>query len=184
MEIPDACIDLDVSIARGLDYYTGTVFETFLTDLPEIGSVCSGGRYNDLASLYTKTVLPGIGASLGLDRLLAAMQKLGMLEERAATSDVLLTFFAKDRSADYVALAHRLRREGLAVELYPEPKKLGKQLEYADRRGHPLAIIVGDDEWERQVAQVKVLATKESFELRLTELADGLKARLLGETST
>lgn len=177
-EIPATNLTVDTSIARGLDYYTGTVFETFLGDLPEIGSVCSGGRYDDLASLYTKTRLPGIGASLGLDRLLAAMEKLGLLEERTATADVLVAFFAKDRGPDYVALAARLRRAGLSVELYPEPKKLGKQLEYADRRGHPLAVIVGDNEWESQTAQIKVLATKESVEVGFDALADALRARL------
>jgi histidyl-tRNA synthetase len=177
-DVPDANIDLDPSIARGLDYYTGTVFETFLGDLPEIGSVCSGGRYDDLASLYTKTRLPGIGASLGLDRLLAAMDKLSMLGGRAATGDVLVVFFQKTRGPDYIALAHRLRRSGLSVELYPDPKKLAKQLEYADRRGHPLCVIVGENEWESRVAQVKVMATKETLEVPFDDLAATLRTRL------
>ena len=174
--VADKNVQVDVSIARGLDYYTGTVFETFLDDLPEIGSVCSGGRYDDLASVYTKTRLPGIGASLGLDRLLAALEQLGMVEKTSATADVLVTFFSKNRGADYVALASTLRASGLAVELYPEPKKLGKQLEYADRRGHRFAVIVGDEEWKQGVAQVKVLATKESLEVGLGELGERLRA--------
>ena len=104
---------IDPSIARGLDYYTGMVYETFLDDLPEIGSCCSGGRYDNLASVYTSQVLPGVGASLGVDRLLAAMQQLGSLEERAATADVLVTLFDPEHKRDAVGLAADLRRHGV-----------------------------------------------------------------------
>src|SRR5207237_6393180 len=106
--IPDERLQIDVSIARGLDYYTGTVYETFLTDLPKIGSVCSGGRYNNLAGLYTKQPLPGVGASLGLDRLLAAMEELNLLPKSATPAPVLLVQFSPDRLADYAAMARRL----------------------------------------------------------------------------
>lgn len=153
---------IDPSIARGLDYYTGTVYETFLDELPEIGSVCSGGRYDDLASLYTKQRLPGIGASLGLDRLLAALEELGRLRTSRTSAPVFLAWFVRERLADYERLARDLRAAGIGVELYPEPRKLGKQLEYAAKRGFPLAVIVGEDEWERQEAQLKDLATGES----------------------
>ncbi|MGK0216925.1 MAG: histidyl-tRNA synthetase, partial [Planctomycetota bacterium] len=146
--IPEERVALDLSIARGLDYYTGVIFETFLGDLPGIGSCCSGGRYDDLASVYTKEVLPGVGASLGVDRLLAAMEELGLVEGRSASAPVLLTYFDKARGQDYVTLAAKLRAQGLGVELYPDAKKLGAQLKYADRRGHSLAIIVGEDEWQ------------------------------------
>ncbi|MFT7680010.1 MAG: histidyl-tRNA synthetase, partial [Planctomycetota bacterium] len=138
--IPEERVALDLSIARGLDYYTGVIFETFLGDLPGIGSCCSGGRYDDLASVYTKEVLPGVGASLGVDRLLAAMEELGLVEGRSASAPVLLTYFDKARGQDYVTLAAKLRAQGLGVELYPDAKKLGAQLKYADRRGHSLAI--------------------------------------------
>ena len=176
--VPAERIKVDLSIARGLDYYTGVIFETFLDDLSGIGSCCSGGRYDDLASVYTKEVLPGVGASLGVDRLLAAMEEMQMVEGRAASAPILLTFFDKARAADYVALAARLRGEGLGVELYPDPKKLGQQLKYADRRGHSLAVIVGEDEWQAGQAQVKHLGTGEKHEVSLDELAQTC-ARLL-----
>jgi histidyl-tRNA synthetase len=163
-------VRLDPSIARGLDYYTGAVFETFLDDLPAIGSVCSGGRYDDLAGLFTKERLPGIGASLGVDRLLAALEELGQIDVRATTASIFVPFFAADRLGDYLRLAGDLRRAGLAVELYPEPKKLGQQLKYADRRGFETAVIVGDAEWEKGVCQIKDLRAGTSREVPLAEL--------------
>ena len=141
-------IKLDVSIARGLDYYTGTVFETFLDALPGIGSVCSGGRYDNLAGLYTKQELPGIGASLGLDRLLAAMEELDMIEKVSTPAPVFIPYFDKNRLHDYIKLAAALRAAGLGVEIFPEPKKLGQQLKYADRRGFRVALVAGDNEFE------------------------------------
>ncbi|MCP3920560.1 MAG: histidine--tRNA ligase [bacterium] len=169
--VPEGRVRLDVSIARGLDYYTGTVYETFLDDLPGIGSCCSGGRYDDLASLYTKERLPGVGASLGLDRVLAAMEELGMLGSTTTTAAVFIPYFDKDRGADYLRLATELRKAGLAVELYPEPRKLGAQLKYADRRGHRLAVIVGGDEFAQGTCQLKDLARKTSEELAQADLA-------------
>ena len=169
--VPESRVVLDVSIARGLGYYTGTVFETFLTDLPGIGSVCSGGRYDDLASLYTKQRLPGIGGSLGVDRLLAAMEELGQIDERAASADVFVPLFSKEHTGGYLGLAEELRRSGLSVELYPESRKLGAQMKYADRRGHRLAIIIGGDEWDAGTAQIKHLDTGESIEVAQRDLA-------------
>ncbi len=157
--IPQQRVVLDVSIARGLDYYTGTVFETFLDTLPEIGSICSGGRYDDLAELYTKRKLPGVGASLGLDRLLAAMEELGMVEKVATSAEVFIPYFDPDRLHDYLKLAAAIRAAGIDVELFPEPKKLGQQLKYADRRGHRIALIAGPDEFNTATCQVKNLAT-------------------------
>jgi histidyl-tRNA synthetase len=168
--IPEERIRVDVSIARGLAYYTGTVYETFLADLPGIGSVCSGGRYDDLASLYTKQRLPGIGGSLGVDRLIAAMEELGMVDESAAAADVFVALFVPERVGDYLGLAAELRAAGLSVELYPEARKLGAQMKYADRRGHRLAVIIGEDEWDSQTAQVKMLATGRSTEVPLSQL--------------
>lgn len=170
--VPESRIRVDVSIARGLAYYTGTVFETFLTDLPGIGSVCSGGRYDDLASLYTKQRLPGIGGSLGVDRLVAAMEELGKVDESAAAAAVFIPLFVADRATDYLELATRLRAAGLTVELYPEARKLGAQMKYADRRGHRLAIVIGDNEWEAGTAQVKVMDTATSQEIRLDDIVE------------
>ena len=168
--VPAERLQLDVAIARGLDYYTGTIFETFLHKLPGIGSVCSGGRYDNLAALYTKEQLPGIGASLGLDRLLAAMEELGLLEKVGTPAPVFLPYFSEGRLHDYLRLASRIRAAGIGVEFYPECKRLGQQLKYADRRGFRLAIVAGDDEWAADQCQVKDLRSGES---RTVSLGDG-----------
>lgn len=155
--VPDERLKLDVSIARGLDYYTGTIYETFLDQLPGIGSVCSGGRYDNLAGLYTHQELPGIGASLGLDRLLDAMSELGLTERVSTPADVFIPYFVENKLHDYLRLAATLRRAGVSVELYPEPKRLGQQLKYADRRGARIALILGEDELAAGQCQVKNL---------------------------
>ena len=157
--VPDDRVRLDVSIARGLDYYTGTVFETFLGAMPGIGSVCSGGRYDNLAGLYTKQELPGVGASLGLDRLLAAMEELGMVEKVATPAPVLIPYFDRDRLHDYLKLAAALRAAGIGAEVFPEPKKLGQQLKYADRRGFRVALIAGENEFSSGTCRIKDLQT-------------------------
>lgn len=171
-------LKLDVAIARGLDYYTGTVFETFLDALPTIGSVCSGGRYDNLAELYTTQKLPGIGASLGLDRLLAGMEELGMLPKAATPAEIFIPYFDSTRLADYLRLAARLRAAGFGVEFYPEPKKLGQQLKYADRRGFRVALVAGENEFAGGTIQLKNLATAESQTIPLTADASELIAAL------
>ena len=165
---------LDLSIARGLDYYTGSVFETFLDALPDIGSVCSGGRYDNLAAMFTSRELPGVGASLGLDRLLAAMEELGMVEKVSTPAPVFIPFFDKDRLHDYLRLAAALRAAGVGVELFPDPKRLGQQLKYADRRGFRVALIAGGDEFAAGVCQVKNLRTGEKQDMPLTADAAGV----------
>lgn len=175
-------LEIDVSIARGLDYYTGTIVETFLTDLPSFGSICSGGRYDNLAQLYTKQQLPGIGASLGLDRLLAAMQQLDLIPNTKTTAEVMIVQFDKSKLSEYLKLAADLRSQGIAIELYPESKKLNQQFKYADRRGARAVIIAGTDELASGVVQVKWLADGTQTELPLAEnsneIAEWLKTRL------
>jgi histidyl-tRNA synthetase len=162
--VPKERFAIDVSIARGLDYYTGVIFETTLVDLPDIGSVCSGGRYDNLADLFTKQHLPGIGASLGLDRLLAALEKLGRVPAQSAPADVFIALFDADRIRDYFELAALVRRSGFSCEVYPEAKKLGAQLKYADQRGFPVALIAGSRELDAGMVQVKDLRNKTSTE--------------------
>ncbi len=157
-----ARVKIAPSIARGLDYYTGLVFETFLDQLPGIGSVCSGGRYDNLAGLYTKQLLPGIGASLGLDRLLAAFEELGVSDKVGASAEVFLPFFDATRLHCYLRIAAQLRAAGLGVEFYPEPRKIGDQLKYADRRGFRVALVVGGNEFAAGQAQLKNLANRTS----------------------
>ncbi len=159
--IPTERVELDVSIARGLNYYTGTIYETFLNDLPGIGSVCSGGRYDNLASLFTSQALPGVGASLGLDRLLAAMDELELLPSQSTTAVVLVTCFDRNHQADYLRIARQLRAAGLPTEVFPDAKNLGKQLGYASNKGFRVALIAGDNEFESGSWQIKDLAKGE-----------------------
>jgi histidyl-tRNA synthetase len=173
-----ATFSLDPSITRGLDYYTGIVFESFLSDLPDIGSVCSGGRYNDLASLYTRQRLPGVGASIGLDRLIAAMEELRITGGPSAPTSVLVLFLEEALLGTYHRVAAWLRSAGFAAEVYPEKKKLAHQFSYAEKRGIALAVVIGEAEAAAGTATLKDLRTRESFEglnpTRLSEKASEL----------
>ncbi len=175
--IPEKRYTIDVSIARGLDYYTGTIFESFLDEFPQLGSVCSGGRYDNLAELYTKQKLPGIGASLGLDRLFAGLEQLNMLEKTYSTVEVFIPYFDATLGSKYFSIAAELRRRGIGVELYPEPKKLGQQLKYADKKGFKYALVVGSEEAERGVANLKDLRSGGQQEVSLD--ADALVDAIL-----
>lgn len=166
--IPEGRVQFDSSITRGLDYYTGVVIETQLDELSSIGSVASGGRYDNLAATFTKERLPGVGASLGLDRLLAALEELGRLPKSRTPAPVLLCMFDAARRNDYLKLAAQLRAVGLGVEVYPEAKKLGKQLQYADRQGFAVALILGESEFAAGQCQVKNLATSDSATVAYT----------------
>ncbi|MBS0205716.1 MAG: histidine--tRNA ligase [Planctomycetes bacterium] len=177
--IPSERLALDVSIARGLDYYTGTIYETFLTDLPTIGSICSGGRYDNLAGLYTRERLPGVGASLGLDRLLGAMEVLNLLGPVTTPAPVLVTQFDAERLGEYMRIARTLRASGINVEVYPDAKKLGKQLQYADRKGFRLALIAGSDEFGKGVWQVKNLSSGEATLVAETDLVTAIQSQLV-----
>jgi histidyl-tRNA synthetase len=163
---------LDLSIARGLDYYTGTIYETFLVgtytdekgataDLAGFGSVCSGGRYDNLAGMYTKQCLPGVGASLGLDRLLAVLETLNLLPKVSTPAPVLVVQFDSGHLADYQQIARALRAGGIGTEVYPEARKVGVQLKYAEGRGFRVVLLAGEDEFKQGVWQVKDLANPE-----------------------
>jgi histidyl-tRNA synthetase len=164
-ECPSSRLNIDISIARGLDYYTGTVFETILSDLPNIGSVCSGGRYDNLAELYTRQHLPGVGASLGLDRLMAAMEELHMIDKVATTAKIFVVQFDSAALSKYIKLTGRLRKSGIACELSSDAKGVGKQLKYADRKGFRCAIIGGPDEFDKNTWQIKDLISGQSNEI-------------------
>lgn len=153
----------DPSITRGLDYYTGMVFETFLNELPSIGSVCSGGRYNDLASLYTRQDLPGVGGSIGLDRLLAALDEIGATSSSESAADVLIFCLDEELTGYYHKLATELRREELSCEVYPEPRKISAQFSFAEKKGIPVALICGADERDSGVINGKNLVNRKSF---------------------
>jgi histidyl-tRNA synthetase len=158
-------LELDPAITRGLDYYTGVVFETSLDAMPEIGSVCSGGRYDELASLYTTKKLPGVGSSIGLDRLLAALDALGTLKRRSGYTQVLVLFIEEALSPSYHGIARALRAAGIACEVYPEKRKLAQQFSYAERKGIALAILLGADEAAAGTVQLRDLRSRESQSL-------------------
>jgi histidyl-tRNA synthetase len=169
---------LDLSIARGLDYYTGTVYETSLDEHPGLGSICSGGRYDDLASLYTSSRLPGVGISIGLTRLFAQLQQVGLLRDARSTVSVLVTLLDEAGLTNNLALATRLREAGINTEAIFEPGKLGAQLKYADRAGIALAVICGEDERARGTAVLRDLGTKSQEEVEPEGLVDAVKRRL------
>ncbi len=156
--VPEANFAVDLTIARGLDYYTGTVYETTLLDHPEIGSVCSGGRYDNLAGYYTDRPLPGVGISIGLTRLFYVLDEQGLLnpEMNSAPADALVIPMTEDRGAA-IALAQQLRGQGVRVQVYGEQKKFKQKMSYADKLGVPYAILLGEDEIAQGKCSVKDL---------------------------
>ncbi len=174
-----AQFSLDPSITRGLDYYTGVVFETFLSDLPTIGSVCSGGRYNDLASLYTHQRLPGVGASIGIDRLMAAIEELGLASSTTSAPSLLVACLEERLLGSYHRLAEAFREAGIAAEVYPEQKKLAVQFTYAEKRGIPLALVMGEKEESEGVVGLKDLRSRQSYDGLTLENATGKAKELL-----
>ncbi len=159
--VPDTAFQIDLRIARGLGYYTGTVYETRLLAHPELGSICSGGRYDDLASYFTNERLPGVGISIGLSRLVIALIDAGVLKTGASTpARVLVTVLDPARMTDYLAMAASLREHGIAAEVFVEQKtRLGDQLKYAARKGIPFALIAGESEFDAGLVKVKDLSS-------------------------
>lgn len=176
--IPAERIDLDVSIARGLDYYTGTIYETFLTDDPGIGSVCSGGRYDNLAALFTNQKLPGVGASLGVDRLLAALENMGKTDAISTPAPVLVVFFDQQYLGEYLRIGRLLRAAGINAEVFPDARAVGKQLRYADRKGFRLAVIAGADEFQSKQWKIKDLKSGAQTAIAEAALADEVRKLL------
>ncbi|MFH1254236.1 MAG: histidine--tRNA ligase [bacterium] len=168
--VPTTNFVLDLTIARGLDYYTGTVYETRLNEFPEVGSVCSGGRYDDLASHYTKQKLPGVGISIGLTRLFDQLYKKGVLKTGASSPTRVLILPMMDDLAPSLALATQLRNGGVATEVSFVEGKMKKRLGYADKLGIPYAIFIGENEIAKGLYTLKDLQTGEQVELSAEEL--------------
>jgi histidyl-tRNA synthetase len=158
LDIPEEYVALDLSIARGLDYYTGPVFEAVLLDAPDFGSVFGGGRYDGLVERFLGKKIPAVGASIGVDRLFAAMQSLKLLDLSPATAQVLVTVMEAGRLTEYQKLTRELRTAGINTEIYlGEEKTLGKQLQYANRQQIPIAVIMGSDEFSKGEVTIKNL---------------------------
>ena len=180
--VPEKNFAVDLTIARGLDYYTGTVYETTMLDHPEIGSVCSGGRYDNLAEYYTDKQLPGVGISIGLTRLFYVLQEQGMLNEalNSAHADALILPMTGDLGPA-AALATQLRQAGVRTQLYTEQKKFKQKMTYADRIGVPYVLFLGDDEIAQGTVSVKDMATGEQVALLAAEAAEYLQKGLAGQ---
>ncbi len=177
--VPAENFAVDLTIARGLDYYTGTVYETTLLDHPEIGSVCSGGRYDNLAEFYTDKQLPGVGISIGLTRLFYVLGEQGMLnpELPTAPADVLILPMTEDLSPA-ISLATALRENGIRTQLHCEDKKFKQKISYADKLHIPYVIFLGEDEINAGVVACKDLTTGEQTKLEPQETIDRIKAGL------
>jgi histidyl-tRNA synthetase len=177
--VPRERIAIDLGLARGLDYYTGIVFETTINGWEKFGSVASGGRYDNLASLFTPRRLPGVGASIGLDRLVALLEEAGKLSSRGTLAEVLVANFSGTCPSVPFSMAARLRASGIAVELYPDPISIGKQMGYGSTRGHKLAVIVGPEEESRQVFNLRNLASRQEDKgLAWSVLEDSVQSAL------
>ena len=177
--VPEENFAVDLTIARGLDYYTGTVYETTLLDHPEIGSVCSGGRYDNLAEYYTDRQLPGVGISIGLTRLFYVLGEQGMLNPDLPTApaDVLVLPMTEDL-APAISLSTRLRGAGVRTQLYTEQKKFKAKMNYADKIGVPYVIFLGDDEIAAGVVACKDMKTGEQTKLPFAETLDLIRSGL------
>ena len=177
--VPEKNFAVDLTIARGLDYYTGTVYETTLLDHPEIGSVCSGGRYDNLAGYYIDKALPGVGISIGLTRLFYVLDEQGLINPAlsCAPADVLVLPMTAD-PAPAIAMAEVVRSEGLRVQFYGEQKKFKQKMAYANKLGVPFVLLLGEDEISEGKCSVKNMLTGEQVKLEPQKAARYVKAAL------
>src|SRR5699024_5654903 len=166
---------IDLTIARGLDYYTGTVYETFLNDHPDIGSVCSGGRYDDLASHYTKQKLPGVGISIGLTRLFYQLREANIIETRDNSLTKALVIPMKGQMEKGVELVNKLREEDIYSQVHVESGRMGKKFGYADKLNIPYVIIIGEEEVENNTYSLRDMKTGEQENISLDKLINCLK---------
>ncbi|CDE96946.1 histidine--tRNA ligase [Clostridium sp. CAG:567] len=165
--VPDTHFKIDLTIARGLDYYTGTVYETFLNDYKEIGSVCSGGRYENLAGYYTDQKLPGVGISIGLTRLFYKLNELQLIKsDKYSMSDILIIPMLEDMTVA-IQLASNLRKEGINTEVYLNDKKLKAKFKYADKLKIPYVVVIGEDEINTNTVKVKNMNTGDETSVEL-----------------
>ena len=183
MEINLSRAEIDLTIVRGLGYYTGPVFETILLDLPEFGSVFAGGRYDNLVDRFSGRSVPAVGASVGIDRLLAALIQLKKIELKESTSEVLVTVMDRERLSDYLRILRQLRNAGIPSEIFAgDTKNLTKQIKYGDKVGIPFAVIAGSEEFEAGTLTVKNLAAGKQKAMETTDREEWLKADEIQET--
>lgn len=173
--VPDEAFEIDLSIARGLDYYTGTVYETFLNDYKSIGSICSGGRYNDLAGYYTDKQLPGVGMSIGLTRLFFILNDIGLIKtDKKSISDVLVISMVDDLSKS-IEVANDLRNAGINTEIYFDNRKIKAKFKYADRLNIPYVIVIGEDEIKSGLLTIKDMQEGTQEQMKIEDIIEKLK---------
>lgn len=172
--VPEENACLNLAIARGLDYYTGTVYETILQDHPSLGSVCSGGRYENLAGHYTKSKLPGVGISIGASRLFYALQQANLIDCTQTVSNAMIAQMDDAYQNDCLKLATTLREAGLNIEIYPEKVKLKKQLSYANKANIPYVLMIGESEFEAESVTVKNLQEGTQELVKISQVVDYL----------
>ena len=169
--IPESNFKVDLTIARGLDYYTGTVYETFLNEYRELGSVCSGGRYENLAEHYTDKKLPGVGISIGLTRLFYKLNEMNLINaDKKSVSDVLIIPMLEDLSIP-IEIANNLRINGINTEIFLNDKKLKAKMKYADKLEIPYVIVVGEDEVKSDVVKIKNMKTGNETECQIHNIS-------------
>lgn len=184
MNVPESRFRIDLKIARGLDYYTGTVYETALNDYPEIGSVCSGGRYDDLAGTYTNTSLPGVGISIGLTRLFYKLQEAGIIEaKRQSPADIVVLPLTENEIPYGFEISERLRRAGFSVIHHTEPNAAKHKFRYADRMGFTHALVIGENEVSHDSVTVKNMLTGETVTVSSSEISDYMHGETVVENS-
>jgi histidyl-tRNA synthetase len=177
--VPTEYYNIDLSIIRGLDYYTGTIYETTLKANPSLGSICSGGRYDNLTKNFTKEEFPGVGISIGLTRLIPQLIKTGVLKVPSQTvAPVLITTIQKDKMSEYLKLAQKVRESGIKCDIYLEDRKFPTQLKYANKKGFRYVVIIGEDEFENQTCIVRDMVSGEQSTLRIEGLVEFLEERL------
>ncbi len=176
--VKEGFLSFDATLARGLDYYTGPIFETVLPDHPHIGSLSGGGRYDGLVSTFSKERVPATGTTIGLDRIQTALTQLGKFEGASSTTQVLITRFDADGMAYCLGLAAELRKAGLRVEVWYDDDRMKKQFTYADKQGIPLVVIAGPDERNRNALSVKLLKTAEQQEVARDQATATIKSLL------
>jgi histidyl-tRNA synthetase len=182
--VPDSAFAFDLGVVRGLDYYTGTIYETSLAAAPELGSICSGGRYDDLASYFTATRLPGVGISIGLTRLFTKLKEANLLRPLPRTpAEVLVTTMDQQFLDKYLKMASALRAAGVNTEVYLESAKVGNQLAYADRKGFRLALIAGETEFGTDTVQIKDLSSKQQHTIATDRFVEAVKELLMTRKS-
>ena len=171
---------IDPAIARGLSYYTGLVYETFLDDLPQVGSVMSGGRYDDLVGMFSGKELPAIGISLGIDRLFYALSEMGLIETSSQPAEVLVVLFSEESAPASFSAASGLRHEGINTMVYPKAAKVKKQLQFAQKSGIPYVVVIGDEELKKGTVQFRDMDAGSQDEISLSDAVTRIKT---GQTS-